>query len=354
MNVIVANEKNNDLASLNVDIIKSVSGVYDALEIVEMFRSFFYNKLILDVTALKNQEDIRSYEVIAQGLDVDKVIFLMPEGSKLCTASFLSRLISLGIYNFTSNINGVSYLLKKTNTLKDVEHIVSAVNIQRSSEAGAAVTTISNNNNNNSGSYRSEVTAAPIQTDSCIVIGFRNVTVSSGASTLIYMLKKELALTYGQDNVGALEVNKNDFILFNEKNMHSCRTDDLAAQVEKLSTLSILLVDLNDCMDESFCKDVVYLVEPSTFKLNRLLRRNSTVFTKLNNKKIVLNQSMLLNNDVFDFEVEAGVKVFFNIPPLDERKRNGVLSDFLEKLGLFGGNNHNYGGNNKIFGLFRR
>ena len=46
MNVIVANEKNNDLASLNVDIIKSVSGVYDALEIVEMFRSFFYNKLI--------------------------------------------------------------------------------------------------------------------------------------------------------------------------------------------------------------------------------------------------------------------------------------------------------------------
>ena len=75
MNVIVANEKNNDLASLNVDIIKSVSGVYDALEIVEMFRSFFYNKLILDVTALKNQEDIRSYEVIAQGLDVDKVIF---------------------------------------------------------------------------------------------------------------------------------------------------------------------------------------------------------------------------------------------------------------------------------------
>ena len=226
MNVIVANEKNNDLASLNVDIIKSVSGVYDALEIVEMFRSFFYNKLILDVTALKNQEDIRSYEVIAQGLDVDKVIFLMPEGSKLCTASFLSRLISIGIYNFTSNINGVGYLIKKTNTLKDVEHIVSAVNIQRSTETGAAVTTINNN------SSQRAVSAAPIVTDSCIIIGFRNVTISSGASTLIYMLKKELALTYGQDNVGALEVNKNDFILFNEKNMHSCRNEDLASTLD--------------------------------------------------------------------------------------------------------------------------
>lgn len=350
MNVIVANEKNNDLASLNVDIIKSVSGVYDALEIVEMFRSFFYNKLILDVTALKNQEDIRSYEVIAQGLDVDKVIFLMPEGSKLCTASFLSRLISIGIYNFTSNINGVSYLIKKTNTLKDVEHIVSAVNMQRSSEAGAAVTTIGSGNSNNQ--PREE--AAPIETDGCFIVGFRNVTLSAGASTLIYMLKKELALTYGQENVGALEVNKNDFILFNEKNMHSCRTDDLAANVERLSTLSILLVDLNDCMDDSFCKEVVYLVEPSTFKLNRLLRRNSAVFTKLTDKKIVLNQSMLLNNDVFDFEREAGIRVFFNIPPLDERKRNGVIGEFLDKLGLLNGNFHGSGGNNKIFGLFRR
>ena len=352
MNVIVANEKNNDLASLNVDIIKSVSGVYDALENVEMFRSFFYNKLILDVTALKNQEDIRSYEVIAQGLDVDKVIFLMPEGSKLCTASFLSRLISIGIYNFTSNINGVSYLIKKTNTLKDVEHIVSAVNMQRSSEAGAAVTTIGGGNANNR--PEQEMGATPIETDGCMIVGFRNVTLSAGASTLIYMLKKELALTYGQENVGALEVNKNDFILFNEKNMHSCRTDDLAANVERLSTLSILLVDLNDCMDDSFCKEVVYLVEPSTFKLNRLLRRNSAVFTKLADKKIVLNQSMLLNNDVFDFEREAGIRVFFNIPPLDERKRNGVIGEFLDKLGLLNGNFHGSGGNNKIFGLFRR
>ena len=168
------------------------------------------------------------------------------------------------------------------------------------------------------------------------------------------MLKKELALTYGQDNIGALEVNKNDFILFNEKNMHSCRNEDLASTIERLSSLSILLVDLNDCVDDTFCKDIVYLVEPSTFKLNRLLRRNSAIFTKLTDKKVVLNQSMLLNNDVFDFEREAGIRVFFNLPPLDERKRNGILSEFLDKLGLLNGNFHGSGGNNKIFGLFRR
>ena len=78
--------------------------------------------------------------------------------------------------------------------------------------------------------------------------------------------------------------------------------------------------------------------------------------TKVEKKvvQVVLNQSMLLNNDVFDFEREAGIRVFFNIPPLDERKRNGIISEFLDKLGLLNGNFHGSGGNNKIFGLFRR
>ena len=345
MNVIVANEKSNELASLNVDIIKSVTGIFEASEIVEMFRSFFYNKLLLDVTALKNSEDVRNYEIIVQNLDPDKVIFLMPEGSKLCTASFLARLVSLGIYNFTSNIDGVNFLIKKTNTLKDVEHIVSSAHAQRSAEAGAAVATISST---------PQPVERKVELDETKIIGFKNITLSAGATSLIYMLKKELVLIYGKENVAALEINKNDFIMFNEENMFSCRTNDISANIEKLSRFKILLVDLNDCNDESFCNEVIYLVEPSTFKLNRLLRSNSAIFTKLKNKKIVLNQSMLLNNDVFDFEREAEIKVFFNIPPLDDRKRNGVVVEFLESLGLLNGDFKNSSGNNKIFGLFRR
>ena len=349
MNVIVANERSNDLATLNVDIIKSVTGVFDSFEIAEMFRSFFYNKLLIDVTALKNPEDIRSYEDIVQSLDADKVIFLMPEGSKLCTASFLSQLVSIGIYNFTSNLSGVDYLIKKTNTLKDVEHIVSSSHAQKSAEAGAAVATVTS-----ATSHPVEKVEEKIELDGCRIIGFRNLTISSGATTLIYMIKKELAFTYGQDNIAALEINKNDFIMFNEQNMFSCRNNDLDTNLEKLAKFNVVLVDLNDCSDDSFCKEVIYLVEPSTFKLNRLLRRNSDVFTKLKDKKVVLNQSLLLNNDVFDFEKEAEIKVFFNIPPLDDRKRNGIITEFLEHLGLFGVDIRHSAGNNKIFGLFRR
>lgn len=336
MNVIIANEQQNQLANLDVDIIKSITGLYDAFEIVEMFKNFFFSKMILDVTALKNYKDIRTYEILANGLDPDKIIFLLPEGSELCTPNFLSHIISLKIYNFTTNLNGINFLLKKTNTLKDVEHIVKMASVKTSSETGAVVANVSAN-------VKRGVT----------VLGVKNVTESAGATTFIYLLKKELSLAYGQNNVVAIEIDKNDFSLFNDKNMFSIRQTDIKNTIVKYSNASIILVDLNNCPDNSFCGDVLYLIEPSTIKLNRLVRRNRVIFSKLVGKKVILNQSLLLNNDVFDFESEAGIKVFYNMPPLDERKRNSIIHDFLSKLGLF---NEPVNSNNssKIFGLFRR
>ena len=336
MNVIIANEQQNQLANLDVDIIKSITGLYDAFEIVEMFKNFFFSKMILDVTALKNYKDIKTYEILANGLDPDKIIFLLPEGSELCTPNFLSHIISLKIYNFTTNLNGINFLLKKTNTLKDVEHIVKMASVKTSSETGAVVANVS-------ASVKRGVT----------VLGVKNVTESAGATTFIYLLKKELSLAYGQNNVVAIEIDKNDFSLFNDKNMFSIRQTDIKNTIAKYSNASIILVDLNNCPDNSFCGDVLYLIEPSTIKLNRLVRRNRVIFSKLVGKKVILNQSLLLNNDVFDFESEAGIKVFYNMPPLDERKRNSIIHDFLSKLGFF---NEPVNSNNssKIFGLFRR
>lgn len=336
MNVIVANEQQNQLSNLDIDIIKSISGIYDAFEIVEMFKNFFYSKMILDVTALKNYRDLKTYEVLVSGLEPDKIIFLLPDGSDLCQPNFLSHIISLKIYNFTTNINGIKYLLKKTNTLKDVEHIVKMASINASQETGAMVTTISRNTN-----------VGPT------ILGVKNVTDGAGATTFIYLLKKELSLVYGQNNVIAFEIDKNDFALFNDKNMISVRQNDVKNTITKFSNVSIILVDLNSYTDDSFCSDVIYLLEPSTIKLNRLIRRNRTIFSKLMNKKVVLNQSLLLNNDVFDFESEAGIRVFYNMPPLDERKRNSIIHDFLTKLGLFNNRNNN-SNSSKIFGLFRR
>ena len=337
MNVIVSNAQQNALANLDIDVIKSISGEYDVSEIVEMFKSFFYSKMILDVTSLKKYNDIKTYEVLTKGLDADKIIFLLPEGSNLCTPNFLSQLISLGVYNFTTNLKGIKYLLKKPNTLQDVEKITKMANIEKSKETGAA-------------------TVATVSTKvekGTTIIGFRNVTEHAGATTFIYMLKKELALTIGSNQVVAVEIDKNDFSLFGDKDMISIRSSEIQSTIDRFSNVSIILVDLNKCQDDHFCSDVIFLLEPSTIRLNMLVRRNRAVFEKLRNSKVVLNQSLLLNNDVFDFEGEAGLKVFYNMPPLDERKRNAIVADFLSKLGILQAPNSS-GGSNRIFGLFRR
>ncbi len=337
MNVIVSNAQQNALANLDIDVIKSISGEYDVTEIVEMFKNFFYSKMILDVTSLKKYNDIKTYEVLTKGLDPDKIIFLLPEGSNLCTPHFLSQLISLGVYNFTTNLKGIKYLLKKPNTLQDVEKITKMANIEKSKETGAA-------------------TVATVSTKvekGTTIIGFRNVTEHAGATTFIYMLKKELALTIGSNQVVAVEIDKNDFSLFGDKDMISIRSSEIQSTIDRYSNVSIILVDLNKCQDDHFCSDVIFLLEPSTIRLNMLVRRNRAVFEKLRNSKVVLNQSLLLNNDVFDFEGEAGLKVFYNMHPLDERKRNAIIADFLSKLGILQVSTSS-GGSNRIFGLFRR
>ena len=338
MNVIIANKQQNQLSNLDVDIIKNISGQYDVNEVVEMFRNFFYSKMILDVTALKNYTDFITYEKLIHGLEADKIIFLLPEGTNLCTSYFLGQLISIGIYNFTTNINGVLYLLKKANTFKDVEHILKMANIQSAEDTGAAA-----------------IENTPVKPSSTghTIIGVSNVTHSAGASTLIYMLAKELSVVYGKENVIAIEVDKTDFSYFNDKGMISAKSNDLKNVLDKFSNCSMILVDLNDVKDTSFCDEVIYLIEPSTIKLNKLVRNRRDIFTKISGKKIVLNQSLLLNNDVFDFEREAGIKVFYNLPPLDERKRNAIIGDFLSKLGLMN-NSSPKNGSTKIFGLFRR
>ena len=339
MNVIVANEQQNALSNLDIDIIKSITGSYDASEIVEMFKSFFYSRMILDVTALANYYDSKVYDILVQGLDPEKIIFLLPEGSKLCTPNFLSHLISIGIYNFTTNLEGIKYLLKKPNTLKDVEHIIKMVAVQDSQDTGAKVATVATTTKVRNG---------------CTVIGVRNVTEHAGATTFIYLLKKELAFAFGYDNIFAIEVDKNDFRLFRDKNMISVKSPDLENALKKLSSATIVLIDLNAVNEDTVCDDTLYLVEPSTIRLNRLISKKKDIFSALAkaNKKVVLNQSLLLNKDVYDFEKEAGMRFFYNMPPLDERKRNAIVHDFLIKLGIFSDEAKN--NNGKIFGLFRR
>lgn len=326
MNVIIANEAKSMLSTLDIDVIKSVDGVHTADEIVEMFKNFFYARMILDVTAIKDYNDITNIQKISIGLDADKIILLLPNNEASTSSSYLSKIISMGIYNFTTTVDGVKYFLEHPNTYKDVAHIQQL--------------------NDLSTTINEKVVAGSR------IIGIKNVTDHAGSTTLIYMLKKELEQSYGM-SVVAIEVNRHDFSYFNSSNMISIDDEHLMTEIVKHNDVAIILVDLNDSSNEGACSDVLYLIEPSSIKLNKLMRRNRRVFEELRGRKIILNKSLLSNSDIMDFEYEGKTKVFYNIPPLNDRVKNPVLSDFLSKIGLINKTSEKESGG-KIFGLFKR
>lgn len=354
MNVLVLNQQQNQLQSIEIDIIKSVTGQFEASEIIEMFKDFFYNKMILDVTALKGYDQPLTYKKLAEGLNPDKVIFYLPEGSDLCTSGFLSRLIESGIYNFTTNVDGVKYLVKRSNTYKDVESIVKMANSENHNNSPIINNIEQNNNSNGEVKKVEEIQRVPLDlTNKQIILGFQNVTSNAGSTSLIYMLKKELTATYGQ-KVVALEVDKNDFSYFNDKQMISTNTNDLNNVVNRLTSMSIILVDLNNTSAKDVCTSIIYIIEPSTIKLNNLVKKNKAILSFLKGKEVILNKSLLTSKEVGEFENESGLNILYNMPPLNDRKRNGAITDFLIKIRLISDNDSNKNSANKIFGLFRK
>ena len=263
MNVIVTNEQQQKLAVLDVDIIKNIQGSYTAFEIAQMFKDFFCEKIILDVTAIKDYNNIQSYQVLVKGLGPEKLVLFLPEGTSLCTPQFLAQLVTLGIYNFTTNTDGVKYLLKTPNTLKDVEHI------QKLGGGGVI-------RDPNKQPVKQEVNKDASFAMNAI-IGVKNATEHAGSTTLTYMMKKELNAIYGE-KVIAMEMNKKDFPIFNEKNMLSVNPDSIRATIEKYRGRAILLVDIADYDDLTMCTDVIYLVEPSTIKLKQTFTNKYQVF----------------------------------------------------------------------------
>lgn len=307
MNVIIANKYKEMLMNLDIEVIKSIEGIYDVNEIIDNFSNFFFDRMILDITAIKDYENIDNLQKLSINLDMSKIILLLDDSETSISKSYLSKLISMGIYNFTRNSDGIKYLLEHPNIYRDVAHL-QILDDQISS----------NGNIVNDGVKR--------------IIGVKSLTDGAGATTLAYLMKKQLEGTY---SVCAIEVDKRDFAFFDDKECFSCLSDDLAKEIMKKREYNCILVDLNNYSDDSICTDVLYLVEPSIVKLNKLLLKNRRIFEDNPNRKIVLTKSFIDNSDLKGFEAETKSNVYYNLPPINDRGANSSsISSLLAKMGF--------------------
>ena len=323
MNVIISNKYKDMLDNLPIDIIKNINGTFEVDDLVKEFQNYFFQRMILDITAINNYQDITNLQKLSINLDMDKVILVLDDSPTSMSPDYLSKLISMGIYNFTKNVEGIMYLYNHPNSYRDVAQY---------HQLNSVVTPTNTPNVQTETVVERQVEYVQ-QKLGPTVIGVKNITKQSGATTLVYMMKKQLEKNY---SVAAVEIGKNDFVYFGDKDMVSASAANFTTVLNKYSDRDVILVDVNnDKMILGNIGEVIYLIEPSIIKLNKLTAADPKVLMQYSNKQVILNQSLLTNKDVLDFEYEARMKVYFNMPPLDEREKNiQILNVFLYKLGF--------------------
>lgn len=329
MNVIIANKYQSLLSSLNIDVIKSINGEFSVEELSSMFANFYYYKMIIDITAIKDYQNISVMQKLSMNFDMSNIILLLDDSEIVNSPVYISQLISMGIYNFTNDVNTITYLINNPNQYKDVANYHNVYGFKKP-------TLNENSVDNTKGKMGQKI------------IGFVNVTPHAGATTLIYLLKIHLEKVY---KVKAVEIDKNDFLYFNDNSLESISSVSFNDFLNRSSNYDVILVDLNDSDVLQFCHDVVYLIEPGLIQLNRLIRNDNVIFEKLNGKKIILNRSVLSSKDVEDFEKESGSHVFYNLPSLDDKLNNqAIVNAFLVSLGF---SRVEDGSGSGIFNIFR-
>lgn len=323
MNVIVSNKFQSLLQGLEIETLKNINGVFSVDEIISQFKVIFFQRMILDITAIKDYKNIENLQKLAISLDAEKIILLLDDDAESSSPAFQSKLISMGIYNFTQNLEGINYLLSHPNTYRDVAHIQQLDNVGGAFQQQQAVQT----------DYQRETVY--IEKKGPRVIGIKNVTQQAGSTTLTYMLLKQLKKNY---SAVAIELEKRDFNYFgnNDNDMFSKKGAELGNFIAENNDKDVILVDMNNAIGvEDICGDILYLIEPSTIKLNKYMLLNPKGLVPFKGKKVILNQSLLNEKDVHDFEYESKLNIFYSLPDLDERKNDiDEIDSLLQKLGF--------------------
>ena len=352
MNIIVSNMQKQLIDNANIDAIKNLNGLFLVDDLINKVKNYFFNKLILDATSVMNFTSDEVIEKLAKEIGNERLYILlpsMPEPSK----EFIEKLVSLHIYNYSSDINELVNFLAVPNTYNKI------VDEQANDVSGLYVDNSvkelpDENVEDEIKDFDDEENDTDIEMDEQpssnrflnvsvndtpnnyyngrkIILGFKNVTIHAGSTTLCYLLYK--LLKSANVKVDVFEVNRDDFKYYQDNKMVSVTEDEIASLTQN-SKADIIIIDLNDCRNISVCTDTFYLVEPSVIKLNKMMIDNRYAFRELYGKKIILNKSLLSNNDVKMLSSEAGVAFFYNIPPLNDRVENDILKDLLHKMGI--------------------
>lgn len=318
MNVITANKNKSIMDKVDIEILKRIDGEYELKDLLSQCVNLYFNKMIIDITSIKDYKNLDTIKNLSKAVDPSRVILLLSDDEEVNSNSYMSNLIECGFYNFTRNYEGIKFLYNTPNTYDKVKYLLMSEEESRKEQ----------------GEFKSAHEVIYRNDDEKKVIGLVNLTNHAGATSLTNLMVRQLNQA-GISAVG-LEMFRQDLIFYHDSNLSSCFTrQDLESKLKLYEDVSAIIIDLNEFGEaEKYCDEILYLVEPSYVKLTKLLKKNRNAFQEMKDKKVVLNMSFVNNQEIPDFEYESNVKVFDNIPPLNDRDKNlDSINKLLGKLG---------------------
>lgn len=294
MNIVIENLNSSIINSISIATLKKLNGAYDVGTLFNEISPLSYEKVIMDITALNNYNDINVLKSLISFIKPDNLILVLNKEN--ISIEYLNSIIEIGIYN-------IAYT---------AEHIVELY---------------SNPNN-----YEDAIILINKSKKITKIIGFKNVTKHAGSTTLIYILKKHLDK---YRKVLALEIDKLDFNFFYNKEMISIQDNAVDMTLEKYGNTDIILIDLNNSKNAvKYCDEIIYLVEPTMIRINESMMIDPTTFNTLKDKKVILNKSPLTADEVKEFQSESHIKAYYVLPTLNERHNSDIINNLIDKLKL--------------------
>ena len=74
------------------------------------------------------------------------------------------------------------------------------------------------------------------------------------------------------------------------------------------------------------------MVEPTKIKINKLIVQNRNIFNELKDKYVVLNKSMLSDNEKGIFSQEANMPFYATVGPFNDRAETNALDELISKI----------------------
>lgn len=310
MYIIIKNENSRIINNLTVNVSKTLVGDFTREDLDRELNLINYDKAIVDITSIRNYyDDNYLYKFLEFFRSPSDVILLLNDGFVANSKHFLSKLISKGYYNFATTDSAVNRLLERNNTIDDVKEYMDGNDFLKTN---SIVSGIDKNKK--------------FETDK-LIIGIENGFPHSGATTLMYMLVKEIGKS---KKVKGIEMINNDSLFFRDDRIISCESRiQFETIVKTLNDIDVYIVDLNGSDVKEICNKVIYLIEPGTTKINKVIKGDREIYEMLKNSNVVLNRSNIKDDEMKTFEYETKFKVVGNVPNLNERLDS---NDSLTKL----------------------